>query len=67
MTRHLIIPDTQAKYGEDFTFLSHIGKYIVEKKPEVIIHLGDFSDMESLSSYDVGKKSFDGKMYIKDI
>lgn len=67
MTRHLIIPDTQAKYGEDFTFLSHIGKYIVEKKPEVIIHLGDFSDMESLSSYDVGKKSFEGKRYIKDI
>lgn len=67
MTRHLIIPDTQAKYGEDFTFLSHIGKYIVEKKPEVIIYLGDFSDMESLSSYDVGKKSFEGKRYIKDI
>jgi len=63
----LVIPDTQVKYGEDFTFLNNIGKYIIEKKPDVIIHLGDFVDMESLSSYDKGKKSFEGKRYIKDI
>ena len=67
MTVHLIIPDTQCKYGEDFTYLTEIGKFIVEKKPDVIVHLGDFVDMESLSSYDVGKKSFEGKRYVKDI
>lgn len=67
MTTHLVIPDTQAKYGEDFTFLTHIGRYIVEKKPDVVVHLGDFVDMESLSSYDAGKKSFEGKRYVKDI
>ena len=66
MTRHCIIPDIQAKYGEDFTFLTHIGKYLVEKKPDVVVQLGDFSDMESLSSYDQGKKSFEGKRYTKD-
>jgi hypothetical protein len=65
--KHLIIPDVQAKYGEDFTFLSYIGQYIVDKKPEVIVNLGDFVDMESLSSYDVGKKSFEGKRYVKDV
>ena len=53
---------------ERFThILSFIGKYIVDKKPDVIVHLGDFTDMESLSSYDVGKKSFEGKRYVKDI
>lgn len=67
MTTHAIIPDTQAKYGEDFTFLTHIGKYLVDKKPDVIVHLGDFADMESLSSYDFGKRSFEGKRYVKDI
>lgn len=67
MTCHMVIPDTQCKYGEDFTYLTYIGKYMVQKKPEVVIHLGDFSDMESLSSYDVGKKSFEGKRYVKDI
>jgi hypothetical protein len=67
MTKHLIIPDTQVKDGQDFTFLNHIGRYIVEKKPDVIVHLGDFADMESLSSYDIGKKSFEGRRYTKDI
>jgi hypothetical protein len=67
MSKHLIIPDTQVKYGEDLTFLKHIGRYIVEKRPDVIIQLGDFADMTSLSSYDVGKKSFEGQRYSKDI
>jgi len=65
--KHMVIPDTQCKYGEDFTYLTRIGQYMVEKKPEVVVHLGDFVDMESLSSYDVGKKSFEGKRYVKDI
>lgn len=65
--KHLIIPDVQSKFGDDFTFLENIGRYIVDKKPDVIVCLGDFADMESLSSYDVGKKSFEGKRYTKDI
>ena len=44
MTKHLIIPDTQCKYGQDFTYLNRIGTYIIEKKPDVIVHLGDFAD-----------------------
>lgn len=67
MSTHLVIPDVQAKFGTDFTYLSYIGRYIVDHKPDVIICLGDFADMESLSSYDVGKKSFEGKRYTKDI
>lgn len=67
MTKHMVVPDTQCKYGENFEYLTRIGQYMVEKKPEVVVHLGDFVDMESLSSYDVGKKSFEGKRYIKDI
>ncbi len=67
MTRHFIIPDCQIRPGDDFTFLKNIGQYIVEKKPDVIINIGDFADMPSLSSYDVGKKSFEGRRYSKDI
>mgnify|MGYP006323567667 FL=1 len=67
MTTHLVIPDSQVKYGESYEFLSWIGKYIVEKRPDVVVHLGDFADMESLSSSDVGKKSFEGKRYVKDV
>ena len=65
--RHFVIPDVQAKPGQDFSFLRKIGEYIVEKQPEKIICLGDFADMPSLSSYDVGKKAFEGRRYTKDI
>lgn len=65
--RHFVLPDVQAKPGQDFKFLTKIGEYIVEKKPEKIICLGDFADMPSLSSYDVGKKAFEGRRYNHDI
>lgn len=67
MTKHLILPDIQAKPGVDFTYLNKIGHYIVEKKPDKLICIGDFADMASLSSYDVGKKSFEGRRYKNDI
>lgn len=63
----LVIPDTQCKPGQDFTFLNKLGHYICEKQPEVIVQIGDFADMESLSSYDAGKKSFEGRRYKADI
>ena len=62
-----VLPDTQAKHGQDFTFLKRIGTYIAEKRPERIVHLGDFADMSSLSSYDKGKASFEGRRYTKDV
>jgi hypothetical protein len=67
MTKHLVIPDTQVKPGHSTDYLTRIGKYIVEKKPDVVICIGDFADMPSLSSYDVGKKTFEGRRYKLDI
>jgi len=63
----LVIPDTQVKPGQDFSYLNAIGNYIVEKKPDVVVQIGDFCDMESLSSYDVGTKDFEGRRYKEDI
>lgn len=65
--KHLIIPDTQVKPDVDLSYLEWIGQYIVEKKPDVLIQIGDFADMPSLSSYDIGKKSFEGRRYKDDI
>ena len=67
MTKHFVLPDVQAKPGHDFTYLEKTGRYLVEKQPDVIVCIGDFADMPSLSSYDVGSKSFEGKRYVKDI
>lgn len=67
MTTHLILPDVQIRPGDDTKFLSCIGRYIARKQPDVVVCLGDFADMPSLCSYDVGKKAFEGKRYIKDV
>jgi hypothetical protein len=68
---HVIIPDTQAKPGVPTKHLEWIGRYIVDHfagAPNVkIIHLGDHADMPSLSSYDKGKKSMEGRRYKEDI
>lgn len=65
--KHAVIPDVQLRPGDDTTFLRCIGKYLVAKKPDVVVCLGDFADMPSLSSYDVGKKSFEGRRYKSDV
>lgn len=64
---HIVIPDCQVKSGVDITYLSSIGNYIAKKKPDVIVCIGDFADMPSLSVYDLGKKSFEGRRYKSDI
>jgi hypothetical protein len=65
--KHFVLPDVQAKPDIPFDYLTRIGQYVVEKQPDKLICIGDFADMPSLSSYDVGKKSFEGRRYIKDI
>ena len=65
--KHLIIPDTQVKEGVSTDHLRYAGLYAAEKKPEVIVHIGDHWDLPSLSAYDVGKKSAEGRRYSKDI
>ena len=63
----LVIPDCQVKPGVDVSYLTHIGQYIVDKKPDIIVCLSNFWDMPSLSSYDIGKKSFEGRRYVNDV
>jgi hypothetical protein len=65
--RHFVLPDCQVRPGDDFGYLRAIGNYIVKKQPEFVVNLGDFADMSSLSSYDVGKKSFEGRRYKADV
>ena len=65
--KHLVIPDTQVKPNSPTDHLRWAGLYAAEKKPDVIVHIGDHFDMPSLSSWDVGKKSFEGRRYRDDI
>jgi hypothetical protein len=63
----LVIPDGQNKPGIDLTFWKYVGQFWADKKPDVVVNLGDWADMPSLSSYDKGTKSFEGRRYTKDI
>lgn len=61
------VADTQCKSGEDLSYMTAIGKYLAEKRPDVIVHIGDAMDFPSLSSYDKGKLSFEGRRLKEDI
>lgn len=63
----LVIGDVQVKPGHDLSYIRHIGKYIVDKRPDVVVCIGDWFDFESLSSYDRGKRSFEGRRLQADI
>lgn len=65
--KHIVIADTQAKPDEDLSYMSYIGQYIADKKPDVIVHIGDHWDFPSLSSYDKGKKVMEGRRVIDDV
>lgn len=65
---HVVIPDTQVRAGVDTRHLEAAGNYIAEKRPQVIIHLGDHWDMPSLSGYeDKGSAYFHDKRYVTDV
>lgn len=67
MTAHLVLPDIQCKSGVPLEHLTWIGQYIIDERPDVIVCIGDFADLPSLSSYDRGKKCFEGRRYLEDI
>lgn len=64
---HCVIPDCQVKPGVPLEHLRWAGQYIAEKRPDVIVCIGDMADMPSLSSYDKGKRSAENKRYKYDI
>jgi len=48
----VVIPDAHARVGDDLSRFRALGKYIVKERPTDIISIGDFADMQSLSSFD---------------
>lgn len=53
----LIIPDTHIKPGESLERIKKLANLAYQLKPDYIIDIGDFADLESLSSYDKFKAS----------
>lgn len=67
MSKHLVVSDLHAHPDHDNKRAEWLGKLILDIRPDVVIVNGDLADMPSLSSYDKGKKSFQGRTYKADI
>jgi hypothetical protein len=64
---HLVIGDSHANPEVPNHRYHWLGKLIAEVRPDVVIDIGDWWDMDSLCAYDEGKKSFEGRRYWRDV
>lgn len=63
----MVIPDAHSHYQHHNKRAEWLSALIHDLKPDVVINLGDGADMPSLSGYDKGRKSFQGRTYRADI
>lgn len=63
----LVVPDAHTAPGQDMTRFTALGKYTNIHKPNNIVFMGDFGNMDSLSAWDNGKEASHGKKYKEDI
>ena len=67
MTTHLIIPDGHIKPDQSHHRVEALANFIADYQPDNIINIGDWYDLPSLSHYDIGTASYEGRRYSKDI
>jgi hypothetical protein len=67
MSTYLIVPDSHAVAYHNNDRADYLAQLTIDLKPDVVVNMGDQFDMESLSSYDKGKRSFVGRTYKADI
>jgi len=63
----LVLPDPHVCPDHNNDRLTWAGEFALSRMPKYIVCLGDFAEMGSLSQYDVGKLSGEGKRYEDDI
>lgn len=70
---HIVVGDAHARPGVPNDRFRWLGNLVVDtcvNHPDsevVVIDMGDWEDMPSLSSYELGKKSYEGRRYRADI
>jgi hypothetical protein len=63
----MVIPDAHAHPSYSNDRFAWLGRMIATERPDVVVCLGDFADMPSLSAYDKGKRGFEGRRYVHDV
>lgn len=66
MAKIFVVPDVQAKPGVPLEHLEWAGNAICRYRPDHVLILGDFADLESLSSY-ASRREAEGRRYSDDI
>jgi len=66
-TIHLVIGDAHVAPGQNLRRFTWLGRMVAALRPTNVISIGDWATMESLSSYDKGRRSSENKRYSKDI
>jgi hypothetical protein len=65
---HMVIPDTQVKHGTNTDHIEAAGKMFIDKKPDVLVIIGDWWDFPSLSTFTSAQKiGFEQRTYNKDL
>ena len=63
-----VITDAQVRPGVPINHLAACGRYLTEIRPDVIVCIGDFADMPSLSTYEApGSLTSEGTRYAEDV
>jgi hypothetical protein len=63
----LVIPDAHANPAYNNARFDWLGNLILDIKPDIVLDIGDFADFPSLSHFDFGKKTYEGRRYKADV
>lgn len=63
----LVIPDSHCRPEITNERFSWLGRLVIERRPQYIVHIGDLFDMKSLCSYDEGTFGYESRRYSLDI
>ncbi len=63
----LVVPDSHARPDQDNTRFDALGNFIVDKRPDIVVSIGDWADMASLCMYDKGMRVAEGRRYADDV
>lgn len=61
------LSDAQVMPGVNMDHLAWYGAYVAEKKPDVVVCIGDFGDFPSLSMFGRGQRDFHEHRWAKDL
>lgn len=67
MATHIVVGDAHVDPEVSNERFEWLGRFVADRKPDVVVDIGDWSDMGSLCSYDKGTSGFEGRRYRKDI